>query len=403
MAATPAAGPSHAPEPPAAPEPAPAPAPEPPRVRDAVAPGPEEPSGTAAGTDPAEQVQVVPGASPHAGTRPPVRGRAISRSDSERGRVTITLWTAVVVAGIVALALAALHVGPVWLDGAGAIAVLTCFTWTLMARAGGHPWVYAILALGVGLVAELLGGQELRSGAAVMTCVVSGVLAVVLTVPSQSVVGAVREVVVAVAVASVGAFATVGFEPTANSVRFAYITLALGLVVIFVLVWRFGAGLHGLGTRGVVILLTGTVGLAVSLAYGELLRRYGSEAAIGPVTQAALWSRDTLGATPRPMMILLGVPALLWGVHMRARRRQGWWVCAFGASATLVVAQRLVSSDISYVEAGLQVGYSVALGMVVGFLLIRLDLRLTGQRGRRARAAEEVHAQRPEPRRFAAL
>lgn len=315
----------------------------------------------------------------------------------------VLAWAGLLLAGIVALALAALHVGPEWLDGAGAIAVLTTYSWALMARTGGRPYVYAVLALVIGVAAETVGDEVLRSGAAVMTCVVSGVLAVVLTVPSQSFWGAAREVVLAAAVASVGAYATVGFEPSASSVRFQYISLGLGFAVVFLLVWRFGAGLHGLGTRGMVIVLVGTLGLAVSLAYAELLRRYGSEATIGPVNAIATWTRDTLGATPRPIMIFLGVPALVWGVHMRARRRQGWWVCAFGAAATLAVAQRLVSSDASYVETGLQVAYSVALGLLVGYGVIRLDLRLTGQRGRRARAAEEAHALRPEPRRFAAL
>ena len=33
---------------------------------------------------------------------------------------------------------------------------------------------------------------------------------------------------------------------------------------------------------------------------------------------------------PAADQALVGVPALVWGCHMRARRRQGWWVCAFG-------------------------------------------------------------------------
>src|SRR3954452_12070226 len=41
------------------------------------------------------------------------------------------------------------------------------------------------------------------------------------------------------------------------------------------------------------------------------------------------WSRNHLGAFPRPIEAVLGVPALAWGCHMRARRRQGWWLCAF--------------------------------------------------------------------------
>ncbi len=310
---------------------------------------------------------------------------------------------AVLLAGCVALALAALHAGPGWLDGAGAVAVLTTYAWALMGRTGGRQVVFGVLALVIGLAAVLGDSEVLRSGAAVMTCVVSGVLAVVLTVPARTFAGVVREVVVATTVASVGAFATVGFEPVASSVRFEHVTLALGFLVTFILVWRFGAGLHGLGTRGLVTVLVGTVLLAGSLLYAEMLRRYDVSAVVGPTNAAVDWSRDTLGAAPSPILVLLGVPALAWGVHMRARRRQGWWVCAFGAAATLDVAKTLVNWDTSYVEAGLQQVYGVALGLLVGYGVIRLDLRLTGQRGRRARAAEAEHAVRPEPRRFGSL
>ena len=50
---------------------------------------------------------------------------------------------------------------------------------------------------------------------------------------------------------------------------------------------------------------------------------------------------------------MLGVPALAWGVHMRARRRQGWWVCAFGVAATVPVANSLVNPAITLTESGL--------------------------------------------------
>ena len=42
-------------------------------------------------------------------------------------------------------------------------------------------------------------------------------------------------------------------------------------------------------------------------------------------------------------------------------------------------------------------------GLAIGFLLIRVDLRVTGPRGRRARRAEEAAAGRPEPARTRAL
>ena len=312
-------------------------------------------------------------------------------------------WCGVLAVGVLLLALAALHVGPTWFDGVGAVAVLTSFCWTAAARSGGRPVIFSGLGAAIGVAALLVDGSVLRSGAAVMTCVVSGVLAVLLTVPARTVLGAVREVAVATAVASVGAFATIGFEPVASTSRFELITLLIGMCAMVVLIWRFAAGLHGLGTRGLVIVVAGTALLVLSQVYTELLRNYGSAETFGPGTDLGGWLHDTFGATPRTTIVFLGVPALLYGIHMRARRRQGWWFCTFGAVATLPVAQRLVNLETSYVEAGLQTFYSVALGCLVGFALIRLDQRLSGTHGARARALEEDGALRPEPRRFAPL
>jgi hypothetical protein len=243
----------------------------------------------------------------------------------------------------------------------------------------------------------------LRSGAAMMTCVVSAVLAVCLTVPARNFLTAVREVVIATAVASIGAFAVIGFEPVASTSRFEILALCLGMAVMVALVWRFAAGLHGLGTRGLAIVVIGTVLLTASQLYTELLRAYGDSGMAQPTGGLSSWLRETFGASPRTTMVFLGVPALVWGVHMRARRRQGWWVCTFGAAATLLVSQRLVNLETSYVEAGLQTFYSVLLGCLIGWVLIRLDLRVTGTRGARARADEEGGALRPEPPRFSSL
>ncbi|WP_246355014.1 hypothetical protein [Nocardioides ungokensis] len=243
----------------------------------------------------------------------------------------------------------------------------------------------------------------LRTGAAVMTCVVSAVLAVMATVPAVTFPAAAREAVVAVLVAGVGALATVGFEPVITLTRFEYATLGLAVLGAFGVVFRLGAGLHGLGRRGIVIVLVGTAVLALTLAYAELLRRYGTPGLVATLLEGVHWSRNHLGAFPRPIESVLGIPALAWGCHMRARRRQGWWVCAFGVAATAPVTQALLNPTISLAESGLSVVYGVVVGLVLGFVLIRADLALTGPRGSRARRAEEAAAERPEPPRVAAL
>jgi hypothetical protein len=317
--------------------------------------------------------------------------------------VPLVGWGVLVLAGLAALIAAMVPVGPDWLDGAGAVAVSSANAWALAARSGGRPVVFGSLALVMGIVVLVSDEPMLRTGAAVLTCIVSAVLAVMATVPAVRFVRAAREVALAVVVAGIGALATVGFEPTVRLVRFEYLTLGLALLGAFGVVYRLGAGLHGLGRRGVFAVLVGSLVLALTLAYAELLRRYGTPGLVTSLLDGVHWSRDHLGAFPRPIETVLGIPALAWGCHMRARRRQGWWVCAFGVAATAPVAQALLNPAISLVESGLSVVYGLVLGLALGFVVVRVDLAFTGPRGSRARRAEEAAAGRPEPARTSPL
>lgn len=312
-------------------------------------------------------------------------------------RAPLVAWAIVVLAGAGVLVARVADVGPMWLCDVGSVAIVTAYSWALAARTGGRPVVVGGLALVLGVVVVVVDHDSLRTGAAVLTSVVTAVLAVMVTVPAVTFLRAVREVVVAVLVAAVGALAVVGFEPVATLTRFDYVTLCLALLGAFGVVYRLGAGLHGLGRRGVVTVLVGTVVLALTLAYAELLRRYGTPSLIGNLLDGVAWSREHLGAFPRPLETVLGVPALAWGTHMRARRRQGWWVCAFGVAATVPVANALVNPALTLQEAALAVTYGVVVGLVIGFVVIRLDLALTGSSGRGGRRAEEATALRPEP------
>lgn len=317
-------------------------------------------------------------------------------------RPLVVAWLVAVLAGLTCLVLAMLEIGPALLDDVGATVVLVSYTWALAARTGGRPVVFAVAAA-VASVAVVLGDQAyLRTGAAVMTCAVAAVLALVATVPARTYAGAVRESVVAVLIAAVGAMATVGFAPTISLVRFEYATLALALVGAFAVVYRLGAGFHGLGRRGVVAVVGGGAVLVGTLLYAEALRRYGAPGTVSTLLDAVRWSREALGAFPRPVVAVLGVPAVVWGVHLRARRRQGWWVCAFGAAGTAAVANSLVNPAITFREGGLSVVYGLLVGLAIGWLVIRVDLALGGT-GAGGRRSEEHAAARPEPPRTASL
>lgn len=350
------------------------------------------------------------GAEPEAGPEPEPEVAPARRGPLEtlaRPLLTISVWSVLLVVGLGALVAAMVPVGPDWVGQAGAVTVASAYAWALAARTGGRPVVFGALALLLSVGVVLLDEPGPRTGAAVLTCVVSAVLAVMLTTPAVSYWRAARECVVAVLVATVGALASIGFEPTLSVTRFEYATFGLALLGAFVAVYRLGAGLHGLGRRGLAIVLIGGVVLAATLLYAELLRRYGTSAIVADLLDVVRWSRDNLGAFPRPVVAILGIPALAYGCHMRARRRQGWWVCAFGAAATSAVANSLANPGIAHVESALSVTYGLLVGLVIGFAVIRLDLLLTGgsrgSRGRRSRVGEQAGAVRPEPSRIQPL
>ena len=322
-------------------------------------------------------------------------------------RTPITGFAVVVAAGLACLVAAMIPAGPSWLDGVGAVLIAGAYSWALAARTGGRPVVFGSLAIAVGVAALVTDVDLLRTGAAVMTCVIAAVLGVMATIPAVTFAHAARECVIALTVAVIGALATIGFEPAITVTRFEYVTFGLALAAAFAVVYRLGAGLHGLGRRGVAIVVIGGVVLVVTLLYAELLRRYGESGLVSSLLDFVRWSRDNVGAFPRPIEAVLGVPALVYGCHMRARRRQGWWVCAFGVAATSAAANALANPEIAFTEAGLSLLYGLVIGLGLGFVVIRLDVFLTGgatgSRGRRSRVADEANAVRPEPPRTAAL
>ena len=348
----------------------------------------------------------------------PVTGSQASGATVHDGprRSLLALWLGVLVVGAAALGWSALSgavgdipgladtgTAPPWLDGAGAAAVVTALSWLLATRTAGRALVSAGLALVLAVASLLVGGRVLPTGAAVMTCVVGSVYAVMVTVPAITGWKAMREALVATLVAAVTAFAAVGFEPTVAIERFEIVSLLLALALVLAIVYRLGAGLHGLGRRGLIVVAIGLGVLVATLAYAELLRRYGAQSFVSSVLDFADSTSARIGAFPRPLVVLLGLPALVWGTHVRARRRQGWWFCAFGVAATVPLATGLVSPDTSYLEAGLRAVYSLVLGLLLGWLVIRVDLALTGPKGRGGRRAEEAGPHRPEPSRFAEL
>ena len=276
-----------------------------------------------------------------------------------------------------------------------AVVVSTSLALALAARLHGRVAASGIVAFVIGVVGQVSGIGSLRAGAAVMCAVLAGVLAVMATRPARTALSSAREVLVAVVVAGVGALTTAAYAPRVAPTTFRYVALVIALVGVFVVVAGLGAGLHGLGRRGVLIVLAGALVLAATVAYGEAIGRWGTPEVVHLLAHGRDTTEQVLGARPSPVAFLLGFPALTWGVFMRARRRQGWWACGFGVAATTPIATVLVEQPPR--EAVLGMGWTVVFGVLLGYLLIRLDLLLTTGHGNRR--AEQESALRPEPRR----
>jgi hypothetical protein len=206
------------------------------------------------------------------------------------------------------------------------------------------------------------------------------------------------EVLVAVSVASAGALGVAGFAAELDAERYDYAVLGLSMLATVALVHRLGGGLHGLGRRGLALAVGAVLLLLVVLVYTAALTRYGSPELIEQTRAALSWTRERLGGVPHPAELLVGIPALAWGVSMRFRRRQGWWACAFGAAATAHIVGDLAGPGGTVQSATLGVLYATVLGLLLGFTLIGLERLLSAQ----DREHAETHpvAPRPEPPRL---
>ncbi|NUS50176.1 MAG: hypothetical protein HOQ22_03940, partial [Nocardioidaceae bacterium] len=292
---------------------------------------------------------------------------------------------------------------PAWVPVSGAVTLTTTLSFALAVRTGGRPLLVALAAAVLSAGAVVSDLPVLVAAVAVSTAVVGSVLGVMVTVPAPRFPAVVRECLVATFVGVLTAFAVEAYDAHVEPERAGYLVLGLSLLLALALAYRLAAGLHGLGRRGVVMLVIGVGLLALSLAYTEALTRWGSPEVRHAFADATGAMRDILSAVPRPTEFLLGIPALAWGVSTRARRRQGWWGTAFGAAGLSVVAVSLLDPRMPLLEAAQATAYSLVGGLVLGYLVIRADRFLSGARGRRARRLEEASAHRPEPGRTHAL
>lgn len=294
---------------------------------------------------------------------------------------------------------------PGFLPRTGSAVLTVVFVATLTHRCGGRIAVVGPLTAVAVAAAAYFELNWMYATMAVLAAVSSAVLAVMITRPARTVLGVVREFSLSVLVAVSGALAVAGWNAPVVYHRFYLLVLGLALLLTISVVWVLGAGLHGLGRRGFLLILAGAIAMALVLVYSSAVRAYGSQSVVDALDHTITWLRDTIGGVPRPAEVLIGFPALIWGISTRSTRRQGWWMCSFGVVGMGVITTSLASPNALPKYVALSTLYSVVLGLVVGLVLRRLGPGSTGApsspppTGRRARREDAAPALRPEPAR----
>lgn len=330
---------------------------------------------------------------------------AVARKPLANPRQLRLLWLVGVFGGAALIAvLKLIEVVPDWAPRSIAVIVGALLAIGLAIRSSGRWRLALTLSGALGLAGLVIPSDMVRAGCAVGAAASAASLGVLATHPASRYLMAIREVAVALAIAGAGSLAALGFASNLDHLRFSYVVLALALGGSVAMVYQLGAGLHGLGHRGYLMVAGALVLLTFALAYTAALRQWGSAEINTTVADTQAFIKSIIYASPSPVVALVGVPALAWGSFMRARRRQGWWVTAFGAAATAPMTLVALDRSLPWQQSLVSIGYSVLIGLALGYLLVRVEQFLdTGATSKRARRAEEHQAHRPEPGRMSPL
>jgi hypothetical protein len=330
-------------------------------------------------------------------------GRSADLAPEPSGSPLLTALTLLLLAAGVAAAVTRFWIPagvtnlPPHLPGYGSV-VLTGVLIGLVSHRLIGPWRLAtLLASGVGLAAVVTGRVWLVGGAASLAAVSSGVLAVVATRPGSSVLRTLREVVVAVAIASIGALAVGGYAAPLQIDTFRLLTIVATVLGCLVVAQRLGGGFDELDRRTMGIVVAAVFALVVAAVYSRAFDTWASQGLVDAVDSLGSRVHDTIGAVPRPLEWIVGIPALVWGVRSRALRHQGWWICAFGGIATGYIASSLGEPDVDLSEALLGSAYAVLIGVVLGLVLASLDSSPARPDARRSHQADRSPVERAEP------
>jgi len=288
---------------------------------------------------------------------------------------------------------------PSWVQRPSAALLMVVFAVSLTHRGGGHMRIWLPISAALAIAAAALETNLLLASAAAVSAVLSAVWAVMVTRPADSLVGAIREFAFMLVIALSGTTAVAAWNAPVNYQRFNLVVIAISLGLAITLVWNLGAGLHGLGRQNLAILAGVAALLLLLLAYSSFVRTHGSQTLVDLFSDVVSWMRRNVDGVPRPVEVFIGFPALIVGVSLRSKRREGWWILVFAVIGTAVLSTSLVTPGAFPTYIAKSTLYSAVLGLLVGLVARHYALRQGSARA--ARAIEEVV--RVEPPRFAPL
>ena len=288
---------------------------------------------------------------------------------------------------------------PSWIERPAAAVLMIIFALGLTHRGGGRMRIWLPIVTVLAVAALVSETNVLIAAAAAVTAVLASVLAVMNTRPASNIRGTIIEYLMALVTALSGTLAVAAWNAPVNYQRFNLVVIGAAMTLAMVMVWNLGAGLHGLGRQGLMIPVGGALLLLLVLTYSSFVRTHGSQTVVDAIGQAVIFLRQNLGGVPRPVEVFIGFPALILGVSIRSKHREGWWVLIFAVIGTAVLTTSLVTPAALPSYIGLSTLYSSILGLAVGLVARHFVMRERSLRA--SRAVEEIA--RIEPPRSAPL
>lgn len=293
--------------------------------------------------------------------KPTLAAARHARQSEMRAQFAAAAWLLALLSAASAIAVAR-----GWVDFGAAVprAGAAVGTWlavvAVVHRLGGRPVPAGGFAAVVLAVATGVGTDWALAAAAALATTAYAVLAIVVLRPAGGL-RALRELAVALGVAAAGALVVVGFGADVRPYRFRVLVLAVSLAALALVAYHLGYS----RLPGPAVLRRSCIVVAV-LAALAVARSLAGPGLPDPLAALATWTTGQLGAVPSVAAGVVGIPALLLGLRLRMRSRDGWWLVALGGLAVAGVTTRLAQVFLGTPGSAATLLATIVVGVVLG-------------------------------------